>query len=719
MQDLISTRAYNAYELEWCRYAEKSQQHQQETILPETNPECEREEEDEEGMEEKCRQSRIQLQEVVNEIDAFNKEHPLPPFYKHDKQLDKEAQMQQKCLKEKFSSLLLQLEQDEVASAQAQLKKGGAHARDNEKFLWALRKFGLGLRPALRRDRLAGLVLALRPQYKVKITVSLSAFLQRYPTIRTFRDYDSHVESQNLWGYHASDGLLPSYVTSMRHLAWSITHDSTSARDSDLQRLEGFLRSPYLNLESMRLSLLYPTGMDTTVPRAVDWLYLPYRSSHVPIRNSLPSYLDIDKDTRSLITILEDRSNLMQRAGPIASLTKLFIEDCMCPGILVWGKNYRIPSWVLFLQRCPNLRSLALGSCPPSIWFEIARLLQAHCQKIEDLAIAYGRQLNSQHLDKCDPALSALLFACSHPHMDDTFGQDDETIAEEAIEPAMGLKRLRLDAFVLPLKSHALRMLLDYHSGSLTDLGIMDCKNLQKNFNRSTLLKILRSFSQLEQVHLLPSGEVNYVEEDHVFDAQALIDSIRIRTQYTSATSTWACATSLKLLRIMIGGLVSTSSHSSSSDMDTAAEGELDLQRQVYRFLGTLTNLEELSLGFGPEEDSIFTLPQDQGRQKDCLEFSLNSGLELLEGLKSLRVLNVARMNHRIQLSEVQWMCRSWPQLRVIEGLLKAKSMEQWQASQDDDVTVGWGESFSSERRLEEQTIICWLRTHHPQLRFT
>jgi hypothetical protein len=292
----------------------------------------------------------------------------------------------------------------------------------------------------------------------------------------------------------------------------------------------------------------------------------------------------------------------------------------------------------------------------------------------------------------------------------------------------MGLKRLRLDALVLPFKSHALRMLLDYHSGSLTDLGIMDCKNLQKGFNRSTLLKILRSFGQLEQVHLLPSGEVEYVEEDHVFDAQVLIDSIRIPTQYTTATSTWACATSLKVLRIMIGGLSSNNnSNDINSAMVTTADGNFGLQRQIYRFLGSLKNLEELCLGFGPEEDSIFTLPQDQGRQKDCLDFSLDSGLELLEGLKSLRVLNVARMNHQIGLSEVRWMCRTWPQLQVIEGLLRVKSLERWQAAVDADadgvgddvVAVEWGESLSGDRRLEEELIICWLHTLRPQLRFT
>jgi hypothetical protein len=722
MQDLIVTQAYNAYEREWRHYSQSLEQqrlHQQEKTLPGTYPEGEKENDDDEDVEEKCERSRIKLQEVLSEIAAFNKKHPLPPFYMHDQQRDREAQIR-KELNEKFSTQLLQLEEDEATAAQAQVKKGGSYARVTDQFLWALRRFGLGLGPALSRERpLSVLEFAFQPQFWPKNKVSLSDFFQRYPTIRTFRDHDNHFESETLLGCYATDVLLPSYITSMRHLAWSITPDSTPTRDSRPQRLEAFLRLPYINLESMHLSILYPTGMGVTVPRTIDWLYLPYPDGSVPARNSLPSYLDLDRDTKHAIAVLEDKTKMMQRAGPIASLTKLFIEDCMCPGILVWGKNYRIPPWVPFLQRCPNLRSLALGSCPPPIWFEIARLLQAHCPIMEDLAIAYGRQLNSENLDKCDPALSALLFACSHPHMDDTFGQDDETITEEVIEPAMGLKRLRLDAFILPLKSHALRMLLDYHSGSLTHLGIMDCKNLQKNFNRSTLLKILRSFGQLEQVHLLPSGEVDYVEEDHIFDAKAVIDSIRIPTQYTSATSPWACATSLKVLRIMIGGLVSASSHSSSNDMDTTADGNLDLQRQVYRFLGSFTNLEELCLGFGPEEDSIFTLPQDQGRQKNCLEFSLDSGLELLEGLKSLRVLNVARMNHRIGLSEVQWMCRSWPKLRMIEGLLKVKSMELWQASLDDDVTIGLGESLSSDRRLEEEVIVCWLKTHHPQLRFT
>ncbi|KAF9541942.1 hypothetical protein EC957_002572 [Mortierella hygrophila] len=697
MQDLVSKRAYMAYEQDLRRYAQnRQQQHQQETAAQSRTTVHEREEKVM-NTEQQRRLSRIKLQEVVGEIVAFNKEHPRLPAHNHHQQVLSVVQLLQRDLQEKFTMRHLQLEADERATS-AILKEGSHAEPDQLSQTHHELVLSLGIEAAV-----------VHQLHGPRISVILVDFFRRYPTVRTFRDYGNHIESECLLGQYRIDGFLSSHERSMRHLSWSTTHGAITSYEYRRQ-LEGFLQAPYLNLESLRLSLLYPSGMDLTVSRHA-----------IPLRRNHPSYLLLDEE-KTVVATIDDRIKLMRRAKPIKFLTQLFIEDPMCPGTLVWSKNYIIPPWVPFLQRCPNLRSLALGSCPPPIWFEIARILQAHCPHIEDLAIAYGRQLNIRYLDKCDAALSALFFACSHPHMDDSFGQDDETIAEEPIEPTMGLKRLRLDAFVLPLKSHALRMLLDYHSGSLTDLGIMDCKNLQESFNRSTLLKILRSFEHLEQVHLLPSGEVEYVEEDHVFDAQVLIDSIRTPTQYTTAESTWACATSLKVLRIMIGGLASN-----NSAMDTTADGDFDLQRQIYRFLGSLKNLEELCLGFGPEEDSIFTLPQDQGRQKECLDFSLDTGLELLEGLKFLRVLNVARMNHQIRLSEVQWMCRTWPQLQMIEGLLKVKSLERWQAAVEADgdgigdvaVAVGWGESLYEDRRLEEDLIVCWLQTHRPQLRFT
>ncbi|KAG0210323.1 hypothetical protein BGX33_004981 [Mortierella sp. NVP41] len=682
MEDLISTRAYQAYKQDRIRYTEEVQL----GALPGLDPKHWKQQ----AMQ-RCRKSRCQLQDTVDEIKAFSKQNPTRHFHGEIVGMSESVRQRLHELKSRFSAQLLRLEKDEAKLAGPPI--------DFAQRCATLRDYVLGLIPHMDEPQQQQQQYILSQLDTIPFnnrnarTANVMIFLRLYQTIRTFRDYDNHLDAQEIWGDY--NDMIPSYMRSMRHLSWTVWNGSISERHHSYRKsLEDFLRSPYLRLVSLRLSFSYHSALDNNASAC-----------------STSSYL-LDNDTSS--TTENDKAKLLQRVGPIPSLTHLTIEDCMAPGILIWSKDYRIPAWVPFLQRCPNLRSLALGSCPPPIWFEIARLLQAHCPRIEDLAIAYGRQFSNQCLDKCDPALAALLFACSHPHMDDTFGEDDATITEEPIEPTMGLKRLRLDALVLPAKSHALHMLLDYHSGSLTHLGIMDCKNLQKKGNRTTLLKILRSFGELEEIHLLPSGEVEYVEEDHVFDAQALIDSVMTPTQYTTAICTWACEKSLKVLRMMIGGLVRTPLSSTSSTMDTTPDGALDLQRQVYRLIGSLTQLEELCLGFGTEEDSIFTLPQQQGRQEDCLEFSLDSGLELLEGLKSLRVLNVSRMSHRIVLAEVQWMCAQWPRLHAIEGLLRVKSLERSKAENENVCS----EVLIEEREREEE-IVCWLKQHRPQLMFT
>ncbi|KAG0272175.1 hypothetical protein BGZ95_012085 [Linnemannia exigua] len=736
MKGLISTRAYHAYQQARIRYSQElnqqlRQRHHTTLLLcpaeeenkgeekEEEEEENEGEEKDEEEEEAKRKwgRTRCRLQDVVEEIATPTKTRTPPNYFKHYQPRSTPVSLTQAKLRETFSERLLQLEKDEADLRKRSSKGNCKKKKDLSSLCATLQAYVLNVK-TLESD----------PYYYYKSmgrTVDVATFLQLFPTILTFRDYYNQVDCQYLWREHSPGGIMLSFMNAMRHLSWTISHQSLDSRNSFEQPLVQFLRSTYLRLDSLRMSLVYPPGVNMAFYRPT--LRRPYGPSSwvvgVVDDTAASSCLGDDKDKNGTEAMNNCRIKEMQRSGPIPSLTQLFLEDSMGSGTLSWSTDYRIPPWVPFLSRCPNLRSFALGSCPPTIWFEIARILQAHCPRLEDLAIAYGRQLPTVHLDKCDPALAALLFACSHPNMDDTFGQDDVTITEEPIEPAMGLKRLRLDALVLTPKSQALRMLLDYHSGSLTHLAIMDCRNLQMKTNRFTLLKILRSFEQLEEVHLLPSGEMEYVEEDHIFDGQALIDSITLPTQYTSATATWACAKSLRVLRMMIGGLGRTPSSplittvNNSNAMDTTADGHLDLQRKIYRFLGSLTALEELSLGFGPEDNSIFTLLQHQGRQNNCLEFSLDSGVELLGGLKSLRVLNVARMNHKIGLAEVQWMCSAWPRLHLMEGLLKIKSMEQWMSTTNDAI-VGWSDNLREDRRRESE-ILHWLKEHRPQFRFT
>ena len=82
-----------------------------------------------------------------------------------------------------------------------------------------------------------------------------------------------------------------------------------------------------------------------------------------------------------------------------------------------------------------------------------------------------------------------------------------------------------------------------------------------------------------------------------------------------------------------------------------------EIQSQVYNRLGRLTNLETLRVG-----DQV-------GRfQYDCLEMSLESGLDKLSGLKALKELNTESLATKIGIKEVQWM-GNWPKLSTIYGL--------------------------------------------------
>ncbi|KAG0268327.1 hypothetical protein BGZ95_002506 [Linnemannia exigua] len=101
------------------------------------------------------------------------------------------------------------------------------------------------------------------------------------------------------------------------------------------------------------------------------------------------------------------------------------------------------------------------------------------------------------------------------------------------------------------------------------------------------------------------------------------------------------------------------------------------IQRQVYRQLGSLESLRDLTLG----DDSFVSnlIVDESGKdgavyfdplfQSDCLEMSLASGLELLSGLQALQKLRVNNMDHRLGAEEVRWIDRTLPNLQILGGL--------------------------------------------------
>ncbi|OAQ25130.1 hypothetical protein K457DRAFT_23370 [Linnemannia elongata AG-77] len=126
-----------------------------------------------------------------------------------------------------------------------------------------------------------------------------------------------------------------------------------------------------------------------------------------------------------------------------------------------------------------------------------------------------------------------------------------------------------------------------------------------------------------------------------------------------------------------------------------------DVQKWIYTQLGRMTNLQELILGqmdYNPKVFSEYEFEEEEVKNPVLLEerllkervhafhylsleFSLESGLELLSGLKELRVLDVRMTAHNIGVKELEWMHQNWPKLERIRGL---ESERGWSVDRDE-----------------------------------
>lgn len=151
-----------------------------------------------------------------------------------------------------------------------------------------------------------------------------------------------------------------------------------------------------------------------------------------------------------------------------------------------------------------------------------------------------------------------------------------------------------------------------------------------------------------------------------------------------------------------------------------------EIQRKVYSQLGALSCLEELYLGHRQYADKRSTILEEgigsdydmededeeeeeeedtvgtDDFQMNCLEFSLESGLYLLAGLKELRILDVTFTCHRIGIPELEWMEINFPNLASLRGLDPVRSMEDAMQCKSILKTLGF---FGPEA-------LTWARTH-------
>ncbi|KAG0278011.1 hypothetical protein BGZ95_004918 [Linnemannia exigua] len=445
--------------------------------------------------------------------------------------------------------------------------------------------------------------------------------------------------------------------------------------------------------------------------------------------------------------------------------------------------------WVKFLCRCPNMQSLALASCSPNVILLIASKVKDYWPLLQEFAIFNGLNHHVTFDNQLDQNLAILLNAtCQSSDL----AQDDQDanipLAAIDLSPTKsghrfreGMKKVRFDRIIFKCQSAAIQSLFRM-SNTLTHLSMRDCE-FTDGFPSETLLRLLRACDRLEEVDLLPSGS-------H-FRATMMPINAHHLVKFFSPTTPWPSAQTLRVLRVMIEGFVqvpistttadagsvssssvaysmtpppatpmvatslslppgpinpvflnggsfsssipssSSSTSSTSVPMQSPLEVLYVLQREVCQVLGSFTALEELSLGVHLEMDQTgYQLP-NLFQQPHCLDLILESGLNLMSGLKRLRVLNVSRMNHRIGVQELVWMKEHWPRLHTVEGLLRVANLDRYhglgivyegQRSQivpPSVLVTEEEEELREEARESENELVQWVGKNFSRLAFS
>ncbi|KAF9152102.1 hypothetical protein BG015_005761 [Linnemannia schmuckeri] len=244
---------------------------------------------------------------------------------------------------------------------------------------------------------------------------------------------------------------------------------------------------------------------------------------------------------------------------------------------------------------------------------------------------------------------------------------------------------------------------LVHHSTTLASLQVKNTPG----FTSAHMCQILSSSPHLHTFTTLEDGEC---ENPHV--SYLLAEDFIDRDSVTNTLRPWACESTLKRLRAKILGIPRPDvtetydgwTRGEPEEENEEEEGHVEvvlqethpgqgreLQAHVYERLSRFTRLEVLGLGhddrdFG-NEGNFVQIPtgewvlKDQEYQYECLEMSLDSGLQKLETLKDLEEVNVTRMATCIGVEEVKWMRRAWPRLKTLDGLndeRNEEAAEEW-----------------------------------------
>lgn len=568
--------------------------------------------------------------------------------------------------------------------------------------------------------------------YEKSDEVILKQFLGRFPHLKTLMTTSLPFLGQ---------GVIRTVVglDSLRSLSLTIYHASFPAQVANVHTL---LNTCPPNLEILRLSFMDKD--DGTVDMMPGTAHSRNRDSTATATATLPPAEMFETSTSSASGPTTTTSNIIgskdeggmssdlvrlsiQRAGPMQSLRRLFIEGTLDDPALTKTSTIDHSSadsqtWVAFLERCPNLLTLSLGGCSVMVLPEVGQSLKLYCPKLEDFAVGHKSYLGTPSYEHLDPNLAILLSSLT------------------------GLKRLRIDTFALETSSQVLGVIQHRFTDSLTEISLNDCKYLRLRFleESHSIFSLLQALKNIESLDLLPSGEIFHSFE-HTLGCPRFVSEV--------FSKPWTCQGSLRVLRINIDGVLrKATSYSLTREQDL--ETSRLLQRRACQFLGSFPQLEELSLGvltsaarqkataqwpcgfghdcsdrdmdedmdgtsiFAPsaedhEQGPVYGAFKFVGIQSTCLALSLTHGLDLMSGLKRLKIFNVARMDHLIETEEVEFMMDQWPELEFVPGLLR----EGWFQGEP-----GRPEAERIERsrqvRERDRKMKVWMRERAPFLRY-
>ncbi|KAF9281756.1 hypothetical protein BGZ88_011410 [Linnemannia elongata] len=354
--------------------------------------------------------------------------------------------------------------------------------------------------------------------------------------------------------------------------------------------------------------------------------------------------------------------------------------------------NHMHSSTLAFLVRCPNLVRLEMDSVDDCVLFDLAGTLQAFCPNLVELVWT------------------------------------DNDYEDEYIAVVLGSSRLGWRVLTAP-----------WHVG----FGPLSCE------------AVMRSAETLEELKMSAWGSSSSeVRWRFYLDMLCSARNLRILTGLDGQTRsmnestievhaekafkqhiesgggrTWVLGSLMKHLGMQVIGVPRPDvvCRDNGTPLRSWMVDELDdsrryeVQRWIYEQLGRMTGLEELVLGvvdicledvgdYMPEEDvndegiSLTKLEDDMEEDGwlnrlinyQSLEFSLESGLELLSGLKVLELLDVKSTAHRIGVEELEWMHVHWPKLKEIKGLVTER---KWAGDGEEGIKV-------------KQDVEAWIAAH-------